>query len=77
MTDEQAQKPEPDSDTLDIFAALIHIWIALSAIQKTLPEVQAQSVAASVNGLADVMAKLMKRHDIKVSIDDKEEGEHE
>lgn len=56
-----------DDDTLDVFSALINVWLALDAIKTTIPEPQAQRVSLAVDGLADVMARLMKRHKIEVS----------
>jgi hypothetical protein len=63
-----------EEDVLDIFFALIHIWIALEAVRKTLPEQPANSVALASEGMLKVMGGLMKRYDIKVSIDRGDEG---
>ena len=68
MTDKE-HAPGPEEDTVDIFSAIVNIWLALNAIKDTLPEPQAQSVSLAVDGLAQVMARLVKRHNIQVSID--------
>lgn len=75
------QEPAPGSgeDTADLFAAILNIWLALNAIQKTLPEPQAGTVLFAVDGLATVMASLVKRHDIKITTEviQQEGGHHE
>ena len=58
-----------------MFTALINVWLALEAIKKTLPEPQASSVGMAVEGLADVMGRLMRRHKIEVSVGDAAKGE--
>lgn len=63
------QQDHHEDDTLDIFGALFNAWVALEAIRKTLPDQQAASVGEALEGMAQAMGPLMKRHDIKVSIE--------
>lgn len=70
--------PGPGEDTADLFAAILNIWLALNAIQKTLPEPQAGTVLLAADGLAKVMASLVKRHDITITTEVvSQDGEHE
>lgn len=55
-------------DTLDIFAALAVIWLALEAVRQTLPPPQEAKVATAVDSLAEIMGRLMRRHQITVSL---------
>lgn len=75
---DQVPAPNLVEDTLDIFSAIVHIWLALDAIKNTLPEPQAHSVSVAVDGLAQVMAKLVKRHNIQVTVEpDTQDTGHE
>jgi hypothetical protein len=67
MSDKEKAGPTLGADTADLFTALVNIWLALEAIKVILPEPQARSVSLAVDGLANVMGSLMKRHNIEVS----------
>jgi len=66
----EVPKPPPlGEDAADMFMAISNIWLALEAIRKTLPDPQDRSVVLALEGLAQVMGALMRRHNIDVSMD--------
>lgn len=59
--------PKLTGDSEDFLMAINFIWIALDAIKETLPEPQALRVATAIEGIADAMTSLTKRHNIHIN----------
>jgi hypothetical protein len=68
MTDElKTRYPKLTGDSEDFLMAINFVWIALEAIKETLPEPQALRVAIAIEGIADAMVSLTKRHNIQIN----------
>lgn len=54
--------PAHDADTADLMTAVVHIWIALAAVQGTVPASAAQIVSVATTRVSEVLGRILKRH---------------